>query len=67
MRSKSKTNRAMYTQFFPHVLSELQFIGRNSDPFIMLFAPNAIGQSNYLGTGFFKSHLKTTRMNKALC
>ena len=45
---------------FYHALSMLRIIiVRNSDWFIVLFAPFVIGQSSYFGIGFFESHLKT--------
>ena len=46
IRSKTKTNRTMYTSF-SRALSELQVIARNCDWFIALFAPAVIGRSTY--------------------
>ena len=51
MRSKTKTNPAMYACFFPR-LSKLQIIARNCDWFIALSAPVVIGRSNCFGFGF---------------
>ena len=45
---------------FSCTLNKLQVTARNSDWFMVLFAPVVIGQSDYFGTGFFDSHLKTT-------
>ena len=50
MRSKTKTNRAMYD--FSRALSKLQVIARNCDWFIALFVPVVIGRSNCFGFGF---------------
>ena len=50
MRSKAKTNRTLYAQFF----SRLEQIRGNCKEFwlvIALFAPVAIGQSNYFSPG----------------
>ena len=45
---------------FSCALSKLQVISRNSDWFIAQFVPVVIGRSNnYIGFGFFDSHLKT--------
>ena len=57
MRSKTKTNRTLYARF-SRGLSELEVIARNSDWFIALLAPVVIGRNNYVGIGFFHSHLK---------
>ena len=43
---------------FSHALSMLDVIASNFDWFIVLFAPVVIGWSNYIGIGFFDSHLK---------
>ena len=37
---------------FSYALSKLQVIAKNSDWFIMLFAPIVIGESNNFGIGF---------------
>ena len=52
MRSKTKTNRAMYTRDFSRASSEFQIIARNCDWFIVLFVPVVIGRSNCFGFGF---------------
>ena len=52
VRSKTKTNRAMYTRDFSRALSKFQIIARNCDWFIALFAPVVIGWSNCFGFGF---------------
>ena len=56
MRSKTKTNRAMYAWFF-RGLSKFQIIARNCDWFIVLFDPVVIGRSNCFGFGFLKTAL----------
>ena len=48
MRSTTKTNRTMYTSFFPR----LEQVTGNCDWFIALFAPVVIGWSDCLGFGF---------------
>ena len=52
MKSRTKTNRTMYTRHFSRALSELQVIARNCDWFIALIAPVLIGRSNCFGFGF---------------
>ena len=52
MRSKTKTNRTMYTRDFSRASNELQVIARNCDWFIALPAPVVIGRSNCFGFGF---------------
>ena len=49
--SKTKTNCNLYARFLPP-LSKLHATARNSDWFMVLFAPGVIGRSN-------DSHLKT--------
>ena len=49
---RGKTNRSLYTRFFPLVLSKLRVVARNFDWFIALFALLAIGRSNCLCIGF---------------
>ena len=52
MRSKTKTNRTMYTRDLSRASSELHVIARNCDWLIALPAPVVIGRSNYFGFGF---------------
>ena len=50
MRSKTKTNRAMYALFFPRFKRVI--IARNCEWFNTLSAPVVIGRSNCFGFGF---------------
>ena len=50
MRSKTKTNCTMY--MFSNTLSMLQVFTRNSDWFIVRFAPVVFGGSNCFGLSF---------------
>ena len=62
-----KTDRNLYTWFSSRVFSKLQIIPRNSDWFMMLFAPFVIGWSNTLVLVFrqsFETSLCITQKSK---
>ena len=51
MGIQTKTNRVLAARVFP-LLTPVHVFASNSDWLIVLFAPVAIGQSNYFGFGF---------------